>query len=222
MGWQVITCARDQDTWHDVVSKSPELEDVDFFRTDLANQEELEILFRTIRDKYTSIDAAVNNASPKIVSSGEFKDVPLEDLRSTLNIDLFSYVMCLKFELNLVSSGGSIVNITSVNGFRPTPNYAMYSAAKHGLEGLTRTLALEAIGSGIRVNAVAPGATRTERWTEREENKPGLSREVEASIPIGRFAEPAEIVNAIVWLCSDEAGYVVGHTLVVDGGLSLN
>jgi len=138
-----------------------------------------------------------------------------------LNVDLFSYAMCLKFELNLVRSGGSIVNVTSVNGFRPTPNYAMYSAAKHGLEGLTRSLALEAIDSGIRVNAVAPGITLTTRWAERGVNESDLREQAELKVPMGRFADTADIVNAIEWLCSDKASYVIGHTLVVDGGLSL-
>ena len=220
-GWQVITCARNPDTWQEAVSQYPELAEVDFYRADLANKAEVESLFGKIKDKYSNIDAAVNNASPRIVSGGTFKNIALDDLQSTLNVDLFSYAMCLKFELNLICSGGSIINITSVNSFRPTPNYAMYSAAKHGVEGLTKSLALEAIGSGIRVNAVAPGATATPRWDEREIDAPGLRNKVESKIPIGRYAETAEIVNAIEWLCSDKAGYVVGHTLVVDGGLAL-
>jgi len=220
-GWQVITCARNPDTWNDAVSRFPVLAEVDYYRTDLSDKDEVELLFQTIREKYSTIDVAVNNASPKIVSSGPFKDVTLEDLQNTLNVDLFSYAMCLKFELNLVRSGGSIINITSVNGFRPTPNYAMYSAAKHGLEGLTRSLALEAIGSGIRVNALAPGITLTTRWAERGVNESDLREQAELKVPMGRYADTADIVNAIEWLCSDKASYVVGHTLVVDGGLSL-
>lgn len=220
-GWQVITCARNLDTWNKAVNNYPELGDVDFYQTDLANRDEIESLFKNIKDKYTKLDAAVNNASPKIVSSGAFKDVEIEGLYSTLNVDLFSYAVCLKYELNLVRNGGSIVNVTSVNGFRPVANYAMYGAAKHGLEGLTKSLALEAIGSGIRINSVAPGVTWTARWDERSNGEPGLRDQVEARIPIGRCAETAEIVNAIEWLCSDKAAYVVGHTLVVDGGLSL-
>ena len=97
----------------------------------------------------------------------------------------------------------------------------MYSAAKHGLEGLTRSVALEAIQNGIRVNAVAPGVTWTSRWKERETSNPNIREEVEAEIPIKRFAIESEIVNAIEWLCHTKSSYVVGHTLVVDGGLSL-
>jgi NAD(P)-dependent dehydrogenase (short-subunit alcohol dehydrogenase family) len=98
----------------------------------------------------------------------------------------------------------------------------MYSAAKHGLEGLTRSVALEAIQHGIRINAVAPGVTWTSRWEERKNSSPNLREDVEAQIPIKRFAIESEIVNAIEWLCSAKSSYVVGHTLVVDGGLSLN
>jgi len=98
----------------------------------------------------------------------------------------------------------------------------MYSAAKHGLEGLTRSIALEAIQNGIRVNAVAPGVTWTSRWEERASSNPNVRGEIETQIPIKRFAIESEIVNAIEWLCDAKSSYVVGHTLVVDGGLSLS
>lgn len=98
----------------------------------------------------------------------------------------------------------------------------MYGAAKHGLEGLTRSVALEAITANIRINSVAPGPTWTARWDERKTSgNPAIREDVEKLLPMRKFATPAEIVDAIEWLCSDKASYVVGHTLVVDGGLSL-
>ena len=98
----------------------------------------------------------------------------------------------------------------------------MYSAAKHGTEGLTHSVALEAIKKEIRVNSVAPGVTWTPRWQQRmtDENS-DLKEKVENSIPMKRFATPEEIVNAIEWLSSEQASYVIGHTLVIDGGMSL-
>lgn len=219
--WNVITCSRNRETWLDNLKNFPELENVDHVEIDLANDEDLKALFEYIGNKYKYLTAAVNNASPKIASQGEFKNIPTESLLSTLKSDFWSYVVCLKNELLLMTSGSCIVNISSVNGLRPCAGATMYSAAKHGLEGLTRSVALEAIQNGIRVNAVAPGVTWTSRWEERENSNPNIREEVETEIPIKRFAVEAEIVNAIEWLCNEKSSYVVGHTLVVDGGLSL-
>ena len=119
--------------------------------------------------------------------------------------------------------GGAIVNVSSINGLRATPGAAVYSAAKHGIEGITKSLALEVIGQGIRINAVAPGVTLTPSWEARlaaAESPSAMKASVEQIVPLKRFASADEIANAIMWLCSDAASYVVGHTLVVDGGLS--
>jgi len=129
--------------------------------------------------------------------------------------------LCLRAELKLMGPGSSIVNLSSVNGLRPTPNASMYSASKHALEGLTRSVALESIGSGIRINAVAPGVTWTPRWEERQLENENIRSEVSQAVPMKRFGCTNEIVDAIEFLLSDKATYIVGHTLVVDGGLSL-
>jgi NAD(P)-dependent dehydrogenase (short-subunit alcohol dehydrogenase family) len=222
LGYKVITCARNRSTWDAVLLNYPNLSDVDFQVVDLSNNDELKSLFLHIRSTYSLLKIAVNNASPEIASSGVFSEDVEEQLLNTLLNDLWSPALCLKNELQLMEAGASIVNVTSVNGIRPAPNSAMYSAAKHGLEGLTRSVALEAIEKGVRVNSVAPGVTWTPRWIKRRANgKPTIKEDVEKLIPARRFASPSEIVNAIEWLCSDKAAYVVGHTLVVDGGLSL-
>lgn len=101
-------------------------------------------LFEYIGSRYSYLNAAVNNASPKIISQGEFKEISAENLFSTIKSDFWSYAVCLQKELNLMDSGCCIVNVSSVNGLRPCPGAAMYSAAKHGLEGLTESVALEA------------------------------------------------------------------------------
>ena len=221
-GWNVITCSRNKKIWLEKLELFPELCNVDYVETDLSDDGSLNKLFEYIGSKYSYLNAAVNNASPKIISQGEFRGIPAENLFSTLKSDFWSYVVCLQKELNLMGAGSCIVNVSSVNGLRPCPGAAMYSAAKHGLEGLTRSVALEAIQNGIRVNAVAPGVTWTSRWEERENNNPNIREEIEIQIPIKRFAIESEIVNAIEWLCCAKSSYVVGHTLVVDGGLSLN
>jgi len=220
-GWSVITCSRNKKIWSENLKLFPELRNVDYVQMDVTDDGSLNKLFQHIGSKYGYLNAAINNASPRIISQGQFREITEDNLFSTLKSDFWSYVLCLQKELNLMDSGSCIVNVSSVNGLRPCPGAAMYSAAKHGLEGLTRSVALEAIQHGVRVNAVAPGVTWTPRWEERENSNPNIRREIETEIPIKRFAIESEIVNAIEWLCNPKSSYVVGHTLVVDGGLSL-
>lgn len=220
-GYQVITCSRNKGQWLENCQAWPELEQVDYLALDIAEEPQLNDFFDYIDNQYGHLDVAVNNASPAIGSLGQFASVALEDIKNTLDVDFWSQAYCLKRELLLMEQGGAIVNVSSVNGLRPTPNAAMYSAAKHALEGLTRSVALESISNGVRINAVAPGVTWTPRWQEREQSEPGIREKVNEAVPLKRFAETAEVVNAIEFLLSPKSSYVVGHTLVVDGGLSL-
>jgi NAD(P)-dependent dehydrogenase (short-subunit alcohol dehydrogenase family) len=219
----VITCGRSRSTWKDCVEANPALsEAVDFQEVDLSRPGSIDLLFDYIRVTYKGIHLAVNNASPALESGGDFESLENSQLLSTLLSDLWVPALCLKHELGLMTLGGAIVNISSVNGIRPTPGAAAYSAAKHGLEGLTRSVAAEAIAKGVRVNAVAPGVTWTPRWETRVNQGKANRKEIEKIILIQRFAKPDEIAAAVLWLLGSEASYVVGHTLVVDGGLSLN
>ena len=221
-GYAVITCSRNYENWHQAVATYPELSAVDYQEVDISDREQVATFFDYIKNNYGNLSISVNNASPKIESQGVYAEVSIDSLFSTVISDFWAHAMCLHYELNITEKGGSIVNISSVSGLRPTPDASMYSAAKHGIEGLTHSVALEAIKKEIRVNSVAPGVTWTPRWQQRmtDENF-DLKEKVENSIPMKRFAKPEEIVNAIEWLSSDQASYVVGHTLVVDGGMSL-
>ena len=220
-GWHVICCSRNSEIWKEQVNNFPELKEVEYYACDVSNKEDVATMFNSIENKHSRIDAAVNNASPAVKSLGKFKDVDLELLRETLDDDLWSTILCLKHEIDITNEGGSIVNITSINGLRPTPGASMYGAAKQAIESLTKSIALEAVEDKIRVNSVAPGVTWTPRWEERNSENPGIREDVEDAVPIKRFATANEIANCVSWLISDEASYVVGHTLVVDGGLSL-
>jgi NAD(P)-dependent dehydrogenase (short-subunit alcohol dehydrogenase family) len=131
--------------------------------------------------------------------------------------------LCMKFEIPLLlgSGGGAIVNTSSGAGVIGFPGMANYVAAKHGVIGLTKTAALEYVGSGIRINAVCPGTARSRMVEDWIGGDPAAEEEVAALHPIGRIASPDEIAAAALWLCSDEASFVVGHALVVDGGYTI-
>ncbi|MBD1558712.1 SDR family oxidoreductase [Vibrio sp. S9_S30] len=221
-GFQVITCSRNKSGWDESIRQYPILEAVDYHVTDISDEAALKMLFGHVAQRYGKLDIAVNNASPAIGSLGQFHTVDSEKLKDTLNHDFWAQALCLQSELNLMSEGAAIVNVSSINGLRPTPNASMYSAAKHAIEGLTRSLAIENIERGIRINAVAPGVTWTPRWEERAKTDPNIRESVSQAVPMKRFAKTKEVADAIEFLLSDKASYVVGHTLVVDGGMTLS
>jgi len=221
LGFQVITCSRNSSIWQDQVKNEPLLDTVDYHQIDISQETQVQSLFSNISKKYGKLDVVINSASPKIESMGKFETLDTSSLYHTLMQDFWSHALCLKHELLLMGAGGVIVNVSSTCGIRPTPNAAMYSASKHALEGLTRSIALEAIENGVRINAVAPGVTWTPRWDERAIDKPTIHDDVAKTVPLKRFAEPKEIVDAIEFLVSDKSSYIVGHTLIVDGGISL-
>ena len=117
------------------------------------------------------------------------------------------------------SGGGTIVNTASVGGLIGTAGVTAYCATKHGVVGLTKSAALDYIKDGIRINAVCPGGTQTAMLAEWFKD-PEVERTAKAATPIGRMADPAEIARAVLFLCSEESSFMVGHALVVDGGLT--
>ncbi len=117
------------------------------------------------------------------------------------------------------SGGGAIINTASVGGLIGTAGVTAYCATKHGVVGLTKSAALDYIKDGIRINAICPGGTRTamlEEWFKH----PEVERAAIAGTPIGRMADPAEIARVVMFLASDESSFMVGHSLVADGGLT--
>jgi A-factor type gamma-butyrolactone 1'-reductase (1S-forming) len=158
------------------------------------------------------LDAAHNNAGVPgpYVPLDEYSE---EDFLSVLQVDLAGVWRCMRAEIRQMRGQGSgaIVNTSSMLGAAAMPDNGAYVAAKHGVHGLTRAAALELGGTGIRVNAIAPGVTRTGMTS-------AVSDELLRAVPLGRIAEPQEIAAAAVWLCSPEASYVTGSVLVADGG----
>ncbi len=171
------------------------------------------------RERLGGLDLLVNNAG--IVRQAATLETPLELWEQTLRTNLTGAFLCLREAGRLMAAQGRgvIVTITSVHEFIPWPGYAHYCASKGGLKLLTQTVAREWAPLGIRVLAIAPGAIATAASSAALDDVEGRAR-VEAEIPLGRYGRPEEIAAAVVWAASDEAAYLTGTTLVVDGGMS--
>jgi NAD(P)-dependent dehydrogenase (short-subunit alcohol dehydrogenase family) len=138
----------------------------------------------------------------------------------TVQINLNAVYLCLKHQIPaiLASGGGAVVNTSSYSGLVAIPFASAYVASKHGVIGLTKAAAVEFGKKGVRVNAVCPGSARTQLNLDRVAGNPAIEKAMTDVTPMKRFAEPEEIANAVTWLCSEEASFVNGHALAVDGG----
>ncbi|WNG43733.1 glucose 1-dehydrogenase [Archangium minus] len=167
------------------------------------------------------LDAAFNNAGV-MAKVAETADSSLEEFDRVTNINLRGVWSCMKHELRqmLRQGSGAIVNCSSIGGMRGNPGIPSYIASKHGVIGLTRTAALEYAAKGIRVNAICPGTIDTPIARDVVSGDEKAFDALSRSSPIGRIGKPEEIASAVLWLCSPGASYVVGHALVVDGGLA--
>jgi len=174
---------------------------------------------RTV-EAYGRLDCAFNNAGVSGRSRGTMVDHSEEEWDRVIGINLKGVWLCMKAQIPqmLKQGGGAIVNNASVAGLVGIRRTSAYVAAKHGVVGLTKAAALEYAESGIRVNAVCPGYIDTSLVRSVFDQLEGMEEEVIARHPLGRLGEPHEIAEAVVWLSSDAASFVTGHTMTVDGG----
>jgi len=192
----------------------------EFIRADVRREDDVcDIVDRTVQ-RFGRLDAAVNSAGTE-GKPGRVTEQTADSYAATFDTNVLGTLLSMKHELRVMlgQRSGSIVNVSSTYGHAGTPNASVYAASKHAVEGLTTSVALEVAGSGVRVNAVAPGPTETgmlNRFTGSAERKAGLI----STVPLGRVGEPDEIATAIVFLCSDQASFISGHVLSVDGGKS--
>lgn len=151
------------------------------------------------------------------------KDQSYGDFERVVGIDLRGVWACMKYEIEamLKTGGGAIVNCSSIGGIRGGAERGIYHAAKHGVIGLTTSAAIEFAAQGIRINAVCPGTFETPLVEKLAKDAPEANAAILAKTPIRRMGQPAELADAVLWLCSDQASYVVGHSLVIDGGLTI-
>jgi NAD(P)-dependent dehydrogenase (short-subunit alcohol dehydrogenase family) len=165
------------------------------------------------------VDALINNAGISLITPAE--DIALADWKRVLDVNLTGpFLMCQTFGRVMLEQGaGSIVNISSIAGLLGVADRAAYNASKHGLIGLTRTLAAEWGGRGVRVNAVCPGWVKTEMDARDMGSGAYTDADIQGRVPMGRFATPEDIAQAVAFLADDaRSGFVNGHALSVDGG----
>jgi NAD(P)-dependent dehydrogenase (short-subunit alcohol dehydrogenase family) len=191
-----------------------------FIKADVRHDEEVRDLVDRTVARFGRLDAAVNNAGTE-GKLGPVTQQTAESYAATFDTNVLGTLLSMKHELRIMQAqgSGSIVNISSTYGHVGAAGASVYTGSKHAVEGLTKSAALEAASSGVRVNAVAPGPTDTgmlSRFTGTEERKAALT----STVPLGRLGEPEEIARAVVFLASDKASFVNGHILNADGGKS--
>ena len=192
-----------------------------FVQVDVSRATEVEALISKTVQTYGRLDCAHNNAGigsrPRVL----LHELSEESWERVISINLKGVWLCMKYELiqMCTQGGGAIVNTASIMGLVGSwSRSGVYNASKHGVVGLTKTAALEYAKSGIRVNAVCPGYIRTPLIEEALTSNPEMEAQIVARHPVGRMGRPEEIAEAVMWLCSDAASFVTGHTMTVDGG----
>ena len=203
-------------TAHMITEKSGE---AIFVRTDVSQAVEVQALISKAVETYGRLDCAHNNAGISGGLSARTAEYPEDMWHQVVAINLTGVWLCMKYEIPqmLHQGGGSIVNTASVAGLGGYHGASAYVASKHGVVGLTKTAALEYATQGIRVNCVCPGYIATPMTAPGMNDPTRLARLI-AREPIGRVGTPEEVAEAVVWLCSDAASFVTGHTMTVDGG----
>lgn len=193
-----------------------------FLATDVTDPAACEALVGACIDTFGALDFAVNNAGTT-GTPGSVVDYPLDAWRATMAVNLDGVFYAMRAELpSMVTAGrGAIVNVASGAGLVGFAGLPAYVASKHGVVGLTKSAALECAARGVRINCVCPGSVRTPMLEGFMGGDERMERAMTAGVPMGRLGTPAEIAEAIVWLCSDAASYMVGHALVCDGGATV-
>jgi NAD(P)-dependent dehydrogenase (short-subunit alcohol dehydrogenase family) len=217
-GVKVVVVARRQDKGEETVRLIQEAgSEAIFVQTDITKALEVEAMVQKTLSTYNRLDYAFNNAGSG--NSGKIIDLSEKDWDFELNANLKSVWLSMKYEIPAMqqSGGGAIVNISSQGALLGVANYGAYGAAKAGVIALSRAAAAEYSTDQIRINTVSPGAVNTDLWAGAPS---GMLEQVAAGIPLQRVATPEDIAEAVVYLCSDGAGFITGHNLVIDGGFT--
>lgn len=191
------------------------------FAADITSEELVAEFARKVIDRFSRVDVLVNNAGVSLIHAAE--ETTASEYRRVMEVNLVApFLLAREFGRRMLEArSGSIVNVASIAGLVAVADRAAYNASKHGLVGLTRTLAAEWGGRGVRVNAVCPGWVKTEMDAADQARGTYSDADITQRVPMGRFASADDVAHAIAFLADDkESGFVNGHTLTVDGGWS--
>jgi 3-oxoacyl-[acyl-carrier protein] reductase len=212
--WDIQT-EKGEATQKDIIAKGGAAE---FYQVDTTKIDQVEETVKSIIVKYGTIDFLINNAG--ITRDASFKKMTTDQWQQVIDVNLTGVFNCTKAiaPIMLNNGFGKIVNASSVVGLYGNFGQTNYVATKAGIIGMTKTWARELGRKGINVNAVAPGFTMTEMVAKMPDN---VLDSMKAKVPLGRLAQPAEMADAYLFLCSEYASYINGHTLSVDGGMTV-
>ncbi|MGB5181897.1 MAG: glucose 1-dehydrogenase [Xanthobacteraceae bacterium] len=218
-GAKVVVAGRRDDAGKALAKELRSLgSEAEFINADVRKEEDVRALVDKTVARFGRLDVAVNNAGTE-GKGGRITEQSAESYAATFDTNVLGVVLSMKHEVRAmqVQGSGNIINISSTYGHEGAAGASIYVGAKHAVEGITKSVALELAKSGIRVNAIAPGPTDTgmlTRFTGTPENKAALV----TTVPMSRLGLPEELANAIVFVASDEASFITGHVLNVDGG----
>jgi NAD(P)-dependent dehydrogenase (short-subunit alcohol dehydrogenase family) len=219
-GSNVVISGRRDEAGHALAKELQSLgAEAEFINADVRKEDDVRALVDKTVARFGWLDVAVNNAATE-GDRGLITAQTAKSFAATFDTNVLGVVLSMKHEVRAQGSG-SIINISSTYGHEGAAGASIYVGAKHAVEGITKSVALEVAKSGIRVNAVAPGPTDTgmlTRFTETAENKAGLA----VQVPLGRLGLAEEVADGIVFIGSEEARFITGHVLNVDGGHSAN
>ena len=222
-GTQVVGVDVDVDGGRETVS---EIEaaggEATFVEADVTDESDVEEMVAAAVDSYGGLDCAFNNAGIE-GREARASEQSTSNWEQVIDTNLKGVFLSMREEIPVLmeNGGGAIVNTASIAGLRGFRNLSPYVASKHGVVGLTKTAALEFSGDGVRVNAVCPGVIETPMVARAQEENPEAMEATVAATPADRLGQPAEIAAAATWLCSDDASFVTGESLVVDGGFTV-
>src|ERR1700747_1297856 len=220
-GARIVVSGRRDEAGHALTQELRSLGgEAEFIRADVRQEDDVRTLVDRTVARFGRLDVAVNNAGTE-GQPGPVTEQTADSYAATFDTNVLGTLLSMEHELRVMQAqgSGSIVNISSTYGHDGARGASVYSASKHAVEGLTKSAALETAGSGVRINAVAPGPTETamlDRFTGNAQRRAGLV----AVSPLQRTAKPDEIANAIVFLASNKSSFTTGQVLFVDGGKS--
>ncbi|WP_462251854.1 SDR family NAD(P)-dependent oxidoreductase [Ekhidna sp.] len=193
------------------------------FTTDVADPKHVSQLMKAAYDRFGRLDILINNAGISQSKIARTADSSLDDWSRVVAVNQSGVYYGMKFAIPymLEQGHGMIVNVASIAGQIAAPNHVAYAASKAAVISMTKTVALEYGRKNIRVNAVCPGYTDTNHFDQLHATKPELKERLLKATPMQRYAKVDEVADAIYWLCSDQANFITGETLNIDGGISL-